>query len=148
MDFDYAFLDDDYKKLYVSEARVSVLTRYFAALAVIISCLGLFGLAAFTAQKRQKEIGIRKVVGASTYSVAFLLSKDFFRLIVVSLLIAFPVVWWAMNSWLSSFAYRVSIGPDIFAWTTVFAVIITLFAVSFQSLKAAMMNPVKSLRNE
>jgi hypothetical protein len=148
MEFDYAYLDDDYKKLYASEAKVSVLTRYFAGLAVIISCLGLFGLAAFTAQKRQKEIGIRKVVGASTYSVAFLLSKDFLKLITISLLIAFPIVWWAMNNWLSEFAYRVRIGADIFVWTTISAVMITLFAVSFQSLKAAMMNPVKSLRNE
>jgi ABC-type antimicrobial peptide transport system permease subunit len=148
MDFEYAFLDDDYKKLYASEARVGILTRYFAGLAVIISCLGLFGLAAFTAQKRQKEIGIRKVVGASSYSVAFLLSKDFLKLIIVSLFIAFPVVWWTMNSWLGGFAYRIHIGPDIFLLTAVFAVAITLFAVSFQSLKAAMANPVKSLRSE
>jgi ABC-type antimicrobial peptide transport system permease subunit len=148
MDFEYAFLDDDYRKLYASEARVGVLTRYFAGLAVIISCLGLFGLAAFTAQKRQKEIGIRKVVGASTFSVAFMLSKDFLKLVIISLMIAFPIVWWSMNNWLGGFAYRITIGADIFLWTTAFAIFITLFAVSFQSLKAAMTNPVKSLRNE
>jgi ABC-type antimicrobial peptide transport system permease subunit len=127
---------------------VGVLTRYFAGLAVIISCLGLFGLAAFTAQKRQKEIGIRKVVGASTFSVAFMLSKDFLKLVIISLMIAFPIVWWSMNNWLGGFAYRITIGADIFLWTTAFAIFITLFAVSFQSLKAAMTNPVKSLRNE
>ena len=148
MSFDYTFMEDDYKKLYASEAKVSILTRYFAGLAIIISCLGLFGLATFTAQRRQKEIGIRKVVGASTFSVAFLLSREFLKLVLLALVIAFPLVWWTMNAWLNEFAYRVNMTADIFIYTTMFAISITLAAVGFQSLRAATMNPASSLRDE
>ena len=106
--FDYKFLDDDYQALYSSEQRVAVLSRYFAGIAIIISCLGLFGLAAFTAQKRQKEIGIRKVVGASVSNIATMLSKDFLKLVLIALSIAIPLSWWAANQWLQSFAYRIT----------------------------------------
>jgi len=148
MAFDYRFLDEDYQAVYASEKRVGVLARYFAGLAIIISCLGLFGLAAFTAQRRQKEIGIRKVVGASASNVAFLLSKEFLKLVLIAIMIAFPLVWWAMNNWLNDFAYRIPIKADIFFVTGISAILITVLTISFQSMKAAMANPVKSLRTE
>lgn len=148
MSFDYRFLDEDYQKLYVSEQRVGTLAKYFASLAIIISCLGLFGLAAFTAQRRQKEIGIRKVVGASVSNVAFMLSKEFLKLVMVAIAVAFPVVWWMMNKWLSEFAYRIPVKADIFLITGVAAMLITIVTISFQSIKAAVANPVKSLRAE
>lgn len=146
--FDYRFLDEEYQALYTSENRVAVLSKYFAGLAILISCLGLFGLAAFTAQRRRKEIGIRKVVGASTGSVVFMLSKDFLQLILLSVLIAFPLVWWGMNDWLNSFAYRVPIGADVFIIAGGSIIVITLLTISFKSIKAAMANPVNSLRTE
>ncbi|MBS1597378.1 MAG: ABC transporter permease [Bacteroidetes bacterium] len=146
--FDFKFLDEDYQALYASEQRVSVLSRYFAGIAIIISCLGLFGLAAFTAQKRQKEIGIRKVVGASVQNVVMLLSKDFIKLILIAVLIAFPFSYWIMHRWLESFAYRVQIDAIIFIVAGASIILITLLTISFQSIKAAMMNPVKSLRTE
>jgi ABC-type antimicrobial peptide transport system permease subunit len=148
MAFDYRFLDEDYQALYNSEKRVGTLASYFAGLAIIISCLGLFGLAAFTAQRRQKEIGIRKVVGASVSNVAFLLSKEFLKLVLIAVLIAFPLVWWAMNNWLNDFAYRIHISADIFLITGVSAILITVLTISFQAIKAAVANPVKSLRAE
>jgi ABC-type antimicrobial peptide transport system permease subunit len=146
--FEYWFMDEDYKTLYASEQRVSVLSRCFAALAIIISCLGLFGLAAFTAQKRQKEIGIRKVVGATVANVAVMLGKDFLRLVLISVLIAFPMAWWAMHSWLQSFAYRVNIGAGVFLTAAASIIAITICTVSFQAIKAAVANPVKALRSE
>ncbi len=146
--FTFNFLDEAYQKQYDSETRVSALAKYFAALAIVISCLGLFGLAAFTAQKRRKEIGVRKVIGASVVNITTMLSKDFLRLIFISLLIAFPVSWWLMNQWLQSFAYRVSITPYIFVIAGISVILITLFTISFQSIKAALANPVKSLRTE
>jgi len=148
LDFSYAFLDDDYNALYASEQRVALLSRYFAGIAILISCLGLFGLAAFTAQKRQKEIGIRKVIGASVSNIVSMLSKDFLVLICLALLIAVPISWWAANEWLQSFAYRISISPLMFVISGAFVVIITLLTISFQSIKAAIANPVKSLRTE
>ena len=148
LDFNYAFLHDDYNKLYASELRVSVLSRYFAGIAILISCLGLFGLAAFTAQKRQKEIGIRKVIGASVSDVVAMLSKDFLTLVCIALLIAIPASWWAANQWLQSFAYRINITPFVFVISGVSVIVITLITISFQSIKAAVANPVKSLRSE
>jgi putative ABC transport system permease protein len=148
MSFDYSFMDKDYEAMYISEERESILFRWFATLALIISCLGLFGLAAFSAQKRQKEMSIRKVVGASTIDIATLFSKDFFRLILIAILISFPLSWWAMNMWLDNFAYRISISASMFALTFLFIFFITLITISFQSIKAAITNPVKSLRNE
>ncbi|MGZ3874902.1 MAG: ABC transporter permease [Mucilaginibacter sp.] len=146
--FEYRFLDEDYQALYASEQRVAVLSRYFAVLAIIISCLGLFGLAAFTAQKRQKEIGIRKVIGASVSNVVMILSKDFLKLVFIALLIAFPLAWWAASKWLDSFAYRVNIGAGIFIAAAVSTIIITLITISYQAVKAAVMNPVRSLKSE
>jgi predicted permease len=146
--FTYSFLDDDYNKLYASEQRVAVLSKYFAGIAILISCLGLFGLAAFTAQKRQKEIGIRKVIGASVGNVVTMLSKDFLALVLVALAIAIPIAWWASNEWLQSFAYRINISPFVFVITGLAVMVITIITISFQSIKAAVANPVKSLRTE
>jgi putative ABC transport system permease protein len=148
LEFNYTFLDDDYNKLYASEQRVAVLSKYFACIAVIISCLGLFGLAAFTAQKRQKEIGIRKVIGASVSNVVAMLSKDFLMLVLMALCIAFPASWWLMNNWLQGFAYRINISPLVFVVSGFSVVLITLITISFQSIKAAVANPTKSLRSE
>ena len=148
MAFEYKFLDEDYQQLYASEIRVGVLSRYFAGLAIIISCLGLFGLAAFTAQKRKKEIGIRKVVGASASRIAFLLSKEFLVLVGVAIGIAFPLVWIGMHKWLDGFAYRATIGYGVFAITAIVAMVITLLTIGYQSLKAAWANPAESLRTE
>jgi putative ABC transport system permease protein len=146
--FEYKFLDDDYQALYSSEQKVAVLSCYFAGIAIIISCLGLFGLAAFTAQKRQKEIGIRKVVGASASNIAAMLSGDFLKLVLIALLIAMPLSWWAADKWLQSFAYRIQISAGIFLLTGTFIILITLLTTSFQAIKAAIANPVKSLRAE
>ena len=145
---DYKFLDADYQALYASEARVAALSKYFAAIAIIISCLGLFGLAAFTAQKRKKEIGIRKVTGASASNITIMLSKDFLMLVFIALLIAFPASWWLMNNWLESFSYRVAFSASVFFTAGASVMAITLFTVIFQSVKAAVANPVKSLRDE
>ncbi len=144
--FEYKFLDEDYQKLYAAENRVAILSRYFAGLAILISCLGLFGLAAFTAQRRSKEIGIRKVLGATVANVVLLLSADFLKLIVISLLIAFPLAWWASSQWLNGFAYRTPVGAGIFIMAAVSIVLITLITISFQSVRAALSNPVKSLK--
>jgi ABC-type antimicrobial peptide transport system permease subunit len=146
--FSYSFLDEAYQKQYESETRVAVLSRYFAGLAILISCLGLFGLAAFTAQRRQKEIGIRKVVGASANNIAVMLSGDFLKLIGFALLIAFPISWILMNNWLQTFAYRVQIGVGIFLAAGVAVLGITLLTIFYQAVKAAIANPVKSLRSE
>jgi ABC-type antimicrobial peptide transport system permease subunit len=148
MAFDYRFLDADYQALYLAEERVGILSRYFAGLAIIISCLGLFGLAAFTAQRRQKEIGIRKIVGASVSNLAFLLSGEFLKLVCIAMLIAFPLVWWLMNNWLNGFAYRIPITSDIFLITAISALLITVLTIGFQAIKTAIANPVKCLRTE
>ncbi|HTJ11133.1 MAG TPA: ABC transporter permease [Dinghuibacter sp.] len=148
LSFDYRFLDEEYAALYASEERVSVLSRYFAGLAILISCLGLFGLAAFSAQRRQKEIGIRKVIGASTARIALMLSGDFFRLVALAAVIALPVSWWLMRRWLESFAFRVPLGADVFLIAGVAIMGITLGTIGFQSYKAGQASPVKSLRSE
>ena len=146
--FEYKFIDADFAKLYESEQKVAILSRYFAGLAIIISCLGLFGLSAFTAQKRHKEIGIRKVVGASVRQIAFMLTKDFLKLVVIALLIALPLAAWVMTEWLNNFQYRISLGADIFMMATFAVIMVTLATVSFQAIRAAIANPVKSLRTE
>ena len=148
LDLEYSFLDEDYNKLYAAEQRVSVLSRYFAALAIIISCLGLFGLAAFTAQKRQKEIGIRKVVGASVKQIVLLLTKDFLALVLLAVIIAFPLAWLLMNQWLLKFSDRISMGAGLFSTAAIAVLLITIITISVQSIKAAVSNPVKSLRTE
>ena len=148
MAFEYNFLDEDYQRLYASEIRVGILSRYFAGLAILISCLGLFGLAAFTAQRRKKEIGIRKVVGASVAQLVFLLSKEFLGLVLLAIGIAVPLAWLGMRQWLDQFAYRVPLTAGIFAVTGITAIVITLLTISYQSISAAMSNPVHSLRSE
>ncbi|MEM8523126.1 MAG: ABC transporter permease [Bacteroidota bacterium] len=146
--FDYAFLDSSYQALYESEQRVSTLSSYFALFAILISCLGLFGLATFTAERRFKEIGIRKVLGASVPGIVTLLSKDFIKLVAVAFVIATPVAYYFMNDWLQNFAYQISLQWWIFALAGVAAILIAFLTVSFQSVRAALANPINSLRNE
>lgn len=146
--FSYGFINDDLSKLYVTEQRMEKLFNGFSVLSIVISCLGLFGLATFATQRRIKEIGVRKVLGASETGIVSLLSKDFIQLVAVSLIIAFPVAYWAMNKWLQSFAYRINITWWVFAVAGITAILIALITVSFQAIKAAIANPVKSLRTE
>ncbi len=144
----YGFIDDDFGRQYRSETIVGMLASGFACLAIFIACLGLFGLATFTAEQRTKEIGVRKVLGASVTSIVALLSKDFLQLVVLAILIASPLAWYTMNQWLQDFAYRIDIDWWVFALAGLLAVGIALLTVSFQSIKAALVNPVKSLRSE
>ena len=146
--FSYQFMDDSFDEMYRSEQRIGTIALTFAALAILIACLGLFGLAAFMAEQRTKEIGVRKVLGASITSIIGLLSKDFLKLVLIAILIASPIAWWAMNQWLKDFAYKIDIEWWMFALAGILAVGIALVTVSFQSIKAALMNPVKSLRSE
>ncbi|GAB3907447.1 ABC transporter permease [Mucilaginibacter boryungensis] len=146
--FNYRFLDTEFNKLFTGEMLVSKLSRVFATLAIIISCLGLFGLAAYTAERRTKEIGIRKVLGASVSGITGLLSKDFLQLVIVSCVLAFPVAYYMMHNWLSSYRYRIDMQWWVFGMAGLAAIIIALVTISFQSIKAAIANPVKSLRNE
>ena len=146
--FEYSFLDEDFQKNYQAENRLSSIVRYFTIIAILISCLGLFGLAAFSAEQRTKEIGVRKVLGASVGNIVGLLSKEFLKLVIIAIVIASPVAWWAMNKWLQDFAYRTNIGWTVFVITALIAGGIALFTISFQSIKAALANPVKSLRTE
>ena len=146
--FEYSFLDTDFQKNYDAEIRLSAIVGYFTAIAILISCLGLFGLATFSAEQRVKEIGVRKVLGASVSSIVALLSKDFLKLVGIAVLIASPLAWFAMNKWLQSFAYRIHINWTIFAITALAALLIALITISFQAIKAAIANPVKSLRSE
>ena len=145
---DYKFLDDSFEQLYKADRQAGQLFNVFSGIAILISCLGLFGLATFTAEQRTKEIGIRKVLGASVASIVALLSKDFVKLVLVAIVIASPIAWYAMNEWLADFAYKIDIGWWVFALAGGLAVGIALLTVSFQSVKAALMNPVESLRSE
>ena len=142
------FADDQFNKSFVDETRIGELAGLFASLAILISCLGLFGLAAYTAEQRTKELGIRKVLGASIHGLAGLLSREFLQLVILSCLIAFPLAWWAMHSWLASYAYRTAIHWWVFAASGAGALFIALLTVSFQALRAALANPVKTLRSE
>jgi ABC-type antimicrobial peptide transport system permease subunit len=146
--FDYRFVDIEFNKLFTGEMLVSKLSRVFAALAIIISCLGLFGLAAYTAERRTKEIGIRKVLGASVSSVTRLLSMDFLQLVIVSCVLAFPLAYYFMHDWLRQYPYRIGIAFWVFGAAGAAAIVIALVTISFQSIKAAIANPVKSLRSE
>lgn len=146
--FTYHFVDEAYDQLYKAEQQLNALVNYFGVLAILISCLGLFGLAAFTAEQRTKEIGVRKVLGASVAHIVGLLSKDFLRLILIALVLATPVAWWAVDKWLRTFEYRQELSWWIIAVAGVLATTIALLTVSLQSIKAALMNPVKSLRTE
>ncbi len=146
--FTYAFMDDLYDKTYSAEQKTGTILNIFALLTILVACLGLFGLVTYTAEQRTKEIGIRKVLGASVAQITGLLSKDFLKLVSIACLLAFPLSYWAMYKWLQSFAYRIQIGWTVFAVAGVAALLIALITVSFQSIKAALANPAKSLRTE
>jgi putative ABC transport system permease protein len=146
--FTYQFSDQEFDKLYRSEQMVSKLSGYFAFLAIFISCLGLFGLATFTAAQRTKEIGVRKVLGATVSSITMMLAKDFLKLVMLSLLVAFPVAWLAMNKWLEGFAYKIDLDWWMFVVAGLATVLIAWVTVSWQSIRAALANPVQSLRTE
>ncbi|MFC0515498.1 FtsX-like permease family protein [Mucilaginibacter angelicae] len=146
--FEYSFLDTEVRKQYETEVTLSQIINAFTLMAIVISCLGLFGLAAFSAEQRSKEIGVRKVLGASVTGIVQLLSKDFVQLVLIALVIATPIAWWGMNKWLQAFEYRVSISWWMFALAGTLAMVIALLTVSTQAIKAARMNPVKSLKAE
>lgn len=146
--FTYEFIDEEFAKKFATEERIASLSRVFTLLAILISCLGLFGLASFVAERRTKEIGVRKVLGASISQMWLLLSKDFLTLVVIALIIASPIAYYIMGGWLQKFPYRTSVGWDVFIIASVGALTITLITVSFQAIKAATANPVKSLRTE
>lgn len=146
--FRYYFADEEYQKLYTSEITVSKLSNSFSFLAIIISCLGLLGLTMFTAEQRKKEIGVRKVIGASVSDIVIMLSKDIVKLVMLAAIIATPIAWLAMNNWLQNYAYRISISWWIFLTAGVIALFIAVITVSFQAIKAAIANPIKSLRSE
>jgi putative ABC transport system permease protein len=146
--FDYAFVNDEYAKKFAAEERISSLATFFAGFAIFISCLGLFGLASFTAEQRTKEIGVRKVLGASVLNLWQLLSKDFLMLVFISFCIAIPIAHYFMQKWLHNYDYRIHISVWVFVTTGIMAMLITLITVSFQAVKAAIANPVKSLRTE
>ncbi|MRS64628.1 FtsX-like permease family protein [Larkinella terrae] len=146
--FDYQFADTEYAKKFRYEELIGNLSAIVCVLAIFISCLGLFGLASFMAEQRIKEIGIRKVLGASVSNVCGLLSKDFVQLVIISCLIASPLAWYVMNQWLESYTYKISIGIGVFVVVVFLALLITLLTVSYQAIKAALLNPVKSLKSE
>ncbi len=146
--FNYHFLDDIFNNLYKGEQTEGKLFNYFAAIAIFISCLGLLGLAAYTAQVRTREIGVRKVLGASVSNITTMLSADFLKLVIFAIVIASPLAWYAMNKWLQDFAYHINIQWWVFAVAGLLAVLIAFATISYQAVKAALMNPVKSLRSE
>jgi putative ABC transport system permease protein len=146
--FDYFFVDEDYNKQYQTEQKIGSLSAMFSALTIFISCLGLFGLVMVAVSQRTKEIGVRKVLGASVTGITALLSKDFLGLVAIAIIIATPIAWWLMNAWLSDFAYRIQISWWVFLIAGIAAIVIALLTVSFQAIKAAIANPVKSLRTE
>jgi putative ABC transport system permease protein len=146
--FEYAFLDERFEATYRSEQKVGQILAMFAGLTIFVACLGLFGLATFTAEQRRKEIGIRKVVGASVTDIVALLSRDFLKLVLVANVLAWPLVYFVMSRWLEDFAYRIELGPWLFILAGAAALLIALVTVSFQSIRAALANPVKSLRTE
>jgi putative ABC transport system permease protein len=146
--FDYHFFDETYDKLYRNEKRLGKILFYFAFLAIFISCLGLFGLASFLAERRTKEIGIRKTLGASVPCITVMLSKKFTGLVVLSNVIGWPIAYYAMKSWLGSFAYRTGIGIEVFIWGGILALSIAWLTISYQSIRAASANPVEALRYE
>lgn len=146
--FDYHFLDDDFEQMYRTEAVIGKLTNYFAGIAIFISCLGLFGLALFTAEQRKKEIGIRKVMGASVSGIVFMLSKDFLKLVLIANLVALPLSWYLMHNWLNDYAYRTELSWWIFAAAFVATLLIAMLTLSFHAVKTALADPVNSLRTE
>jgi ABC-type antimicrobial peptide transport system permease subunit len=146
--YEYRFLDDKVASFYKQENQLSQLYKIFAAIAIFLSCLGLYGLASFMAVQRIKEVGIRKVLGATAGNIVYLFSKEFIILISIAFLIATPLAWYFMNKWLQDYAYRINISWWLFAAGGLAAIIIALATISFQAIKAAVANPVKSLRTE
>jgi putative ABC transport system permease protein len=146
--FDYSFLDDVFNRLYTGEQRTGTLFNVFSGIAILISCLGLLGLATYTAQIRTREIGIRKVLGASVAGIIQLLTKDFIKLVVIAIVIAVPVAWYAMNKWLQDFVYRIDIGYMVFVLAGATAILVALITISFQSVKSAWASPAKILKAE
>lgn len=146
--FEYHFMDEDFNSLYKSEFRTSSILTTFSIVVILVSCLGLLGLAAFTAEQRTREVGIRKILGASPVNLVALLSKDFIKLVLIALCMAAPLAWYAMHNWLETFAYHTHLSIWIFLLAGTMAIVIALLTVSLQSVKAALMNPVKSLRSE
>jgi ABC-type antimicrobial peptide transport system permease subunit len=146
--FDYKFVDEEYAQKFQDEKRTGILASLFAGLAILISCLGLFGLATYMAENRIKEIGVRKVLGASVAGITTLLNKDFLRLVIVSFVIAAPIAWFMMYKWLSDYTYRIQISWWVFAAAGLLTVLIALLTVSYQSIRAAIANPKRSLRTE
>jgi putative ABC transport system permease protein len=147
-EFNYSFMDQDFDGLYRAEQRIGKIAISFTSLAIVIACLGLFGLAAYAAEQRTKEIGIRKVLGASISTIVGMLSKDFLKLVIFSILVASPLAWWAMNNWLQNYAYHQNFQWWIVALAGLGAILIAFITISFQSVKAALINPVKSLKSE
>jgi putative ABC transport system permease protein len=146
--FDYTFLDENFSRLYQSEHRQESIFTIFSFIAIFIACLGLLGLSAFTISQRIKEIGIRKVLGATVSTIVTLLSKDFLKLVLIAGVIAFPVAWFAMNKWLEDFAYRINIPWWVFLFAGIMAALVAFATIGFQAVKAARANPVKNLRTE
>jgi len=146
--FGYAFLDEIFDNLYRSERQEATLFDYFSGITIFISCLGLLGLATYTAQVRTREIGVRKVLGASVSGITTMLSMDFLKLVLIAIVIATPLAWYSMNKWLQGFAYRIHIQWWVFAVAGLLAVLIAFATISYQAVKAAVMNPVRSLRSE
>jgi putative ABC transport system permease protein len=146
--FGYAFLDETFDSIYKGESRQATLFDYFSGIAIFISCLGLLGLATYTAQVRVREIGVRKVLGASVANIAGMLSMDFLKLVTIAILIATPAAWYLMNKWLQDFAYRINMQWWMFVAAGLLAILIAFATISYQAVKAALMNPVKSLRSE
>ncbi len=146
--FEYKFIDAEYSEKFKAEERTGTLAALFAGLTIFISCLGLFGLATYMAENRIKEIGVRKVLGASVAGITTLLSKEFLKLVMISFIIASPVAWWMMHTWLQDYPYHVNIQWQVFAVAGFLSFLISVLTVSYQSIKAAIANPVKSLRSE
>jgi putative ABC transport system permease protein len=146
--FEYVFFDENFAKLYEAERRTGIIVTVFSILAILIACLGLLGLAAFTTEQRTKEVGIRKILGASVPGIVALLLKDFAKWVLISNIIAWPIAYFALNKWLEDFAYRTEINLWVFAAASIASMLIAIFTVSYQSIRAATANPVKSLRYE
>jgi putative ABC transport system permease protein len=146
--FEFHFLNDDYDQLYHSQQRTDEIVRYFSILAIFISCIGLFGLTSFTAQKRTKELSIRKILGASVSGIVFILTKEYTKWVLTANIIAWPIAWYVMRQWLQSYAYRIEMNVWVFVLAGVLSITIALFTVSVQAIRAATANPVESLRYE
>jgi ABC-type antimicrobial peptide transport system permease subunit len=146
--FEYKFVDQEFQKKFLTEELISKLTNIFSALAIFICCLGLAGLASFTIEKRFREMGVRKVLGASIQQLLMLISKEFLKLVFIAFLIAVPLAWWFMNNWLNKYTYRINISIWMFGIVGIVVLLLTLAVVSLNTMKAAISNPIKSLRTE